>query len=57
MDQKIPSRCHEAKTVWDSVDNDIKDIIKVCLTHDISKRPFIRDITQMQSYQRLRNKM
>jgi serine/threonine protein kinase len=49
--------CSEAKAVWDSVDNDIKDIIKVCLIHDISKRPFIRDITQMQSYQRLRNKM
>jgi predicted HD phosphohydrolase len=54
---KYFERCHEAKTVWDSVDNDIKDIIKVCLTHDISKRPFIRDITQMQAYQRLRNKM
>jgi len=49
--------CPEAKTVWDTVDNDIKEIINVCLTRDISKRPFIRDITQRQSYQRLRNKL
>ena len=46
--------CNEAKVVWEGIDNDIKDIIKVCLTHDISKRPFIHDITQMQSYQRLK---
>ena len=49
--------CPEAKTLWDTVDSDIKDIINVCLTRDISKRPFIRDITQRQSYQRLRNKV
>ena len=47
--------CREAKAVWDAVDSDVKDIIRACLTHDISKRPFTRDITQMQSYQRLRN--
>ena len=45
----------DAKPVWDAVDNDVKHIIRVCLTHDIAKRPTIRDITQMQSYQRLRN--
>ena len=49
--------CREAKAVWDAVDSDVKDIIRACLTHDISKRPFTRDITQMQSFQRLRNKM
>ena len=45
--------CPEAKIVWDTVDSDIKDIIRVCLTRDISQRPFIRDIKQRQSYQRL----
>ena len=45
--------CSNAKAVWDDVDTDIKDIIKVCLTHDISKRPYIHDIIQMQSFQRL----
>jgi len=45
--------CSKAKAVWDDVDTDIKDIIKVCLTHDISKRPYIHDIIQMQSFQRL----
>ena len=49
--------CSEAKAVWDAVDGDVKDIITACLTHDISKRPFTRDIAQMQSFQRLRNKM
>lgn len=45
--------CSKAKAVWADVDTDIKDIIKVCLTHDISKRPYIHDIIQMQSFQRL----
>ena len=49
--------CREAKAVWDAVDSDVKDIIRACLTRDISKRPFTRDITQMQSFQRLRNKV
>ena len=48
--------CSEARAAWDAVDSDVKDIIRACLTHDISRRPFTRDITQMQSFQRLRNK-
>ena len=47
----------DTKPVWDAVDSDVKHIIRVCLTHDIAKRPTIRDITQMHSYQRLRNKL
>ena len=67
-DQKIPwsldivlSKYFEiypdTKPVWDAVDSDIKHITKLCLTHDISKRPTIRDITQMHSYQRLRSRL
>ena len=48
--------CKEAKALWEAVDTDIKDIIKLCLTHDISKRPYIRDIVQMQSFRRLKLK-
>jgi serine/threonine protein kinase len=47
----------EAKIVWESVDDDIKDIIRVCLTRDISQRPFVHDIIQRQSFQRLRSKL
>jgi len=47
----------DTKPVWDAVDNDVKHIIRVCLTHDVAQRPTIRDITQMHSYQRLRNKL